>query len=253
MSRSVRAAMKPSIVVGEDGTNGGLWCSPVAKTSRPTSSAFSAIRTIAWIRSASDGTRPVVGSGVTSPTEKTPNCMPPPKIVEVSIILANAAVGGGIPGASRGRPRPRDDQSRSGRPGGTGRAGRAGRARRRTRGDGTARGRLAAALRPGPGRGLGAGNVRARPDRLDLQGDRDLVAEHDLVPLERDVELDAEVAAADGRGRGEARPGAAPGIRADAVELGQQPDGTGDVLDRQVAVHVEAGGARPAADCGAFH
>src|SRR5690606_17660984 len=31
--------------------------------------------TIALIRSASVGVRPVVGSGVTSPTEKTPNCI----------------------------------------------------------------------------------------------------------------------------------------------------------------------------------
>ena len=75
MSRDVFAAMKPSVVVGEDGTNGGLWCSPDAKTSRPTSSAFSAIATIASIRSCSVGVRPVVGSVVTSPTEKTPNCM----------------------------------------------------------------------------------------------------------------------------------------------------------------------------------
>ena len=59
MIRSVRAAMKPSNVVGDDGTNGGLWCSPVAKTSRPTSSAFSAILTVAWMRSASVGVRPV--------------------------------------------------------------------------------------------------------------------------------------------------------------------------------------------------
>ena len=43
------------MVVGEEGTNGGLWCSPVAKTSRPTSSAFSAIVTIALIRSCSVG------------------------------------------------------------------------------------------------------------------------------------------------------------------------------------------------------
>src|SRR5690606_24838389 len=173
-----------------------------------------------------------------------------PRPVAVGLGLPAAGRGGGTLRAGRTR---RAGQAERHGPSGTGRAGRAGRARRRTRGDGAAPGRLAAALRPGPGRGLGAGNVRARPDRLDLQGDRDLVAEHDLVPLERDVELDAEVAAADGRGRGEARPGAAPGIRADAVELRQQPDGTGDVLDRQVAVHVEAGGARPAADCGAFH
>jgi putative FMN-dependent luciferase-like monooxygenase len=33
--------------VGLEGTNGGLWCSPVANTSRPTSSAFLAIVTIA--------------------------------------------------------------------------------------------------------------------------------------------------------------------------------------------------------------
>lgn len=75
MRFSVRAATQPSMVVGEEGTNGGLWCSPVAKTSRPTSSAFSAIRRIALIRSASVGVRPVVGSGVTSPTLKIPNCM----------------------------------------------------------------------------------------------------------------------------------------------------------------------------------
>jgi hypothetical protein len=31
--------------------------------------------TIAWTRSASVRERPVVGSGVTSPTEKIPNCM----------------------------------------------------------------------------------------------------------------------------------------------------------------------------------
>ncbi len=55
--------------------NGGLWCSPVAKTSSPTSSAFLAIATVALIRSCSDGVRPVVGSVVTSPTVKMPNCM----------------------------------------------------------------------------------------------------------------------------------------------------------------------------------
>ena len=62
-------------MVGDDGTNGGLWCSPVAKTSSPTSSAFSAIATIALIRSPSLGVRPVVGSGVTSPTLNIPNCI----------------------------------------------------------------------------------------------------------------------------------------------------------------------------------
>src|SRR3954463_9586165 len=67
--------MYPSIVVGDEGTKGGLWCSPVAKTSRPTSSALRAIRTIALIRSCSLGVLPLVGSVVTSPTVKIPNCM----------------------------------------------------------------------------------------------------------------------------------------------------------------------------------
>ena len=56
------AAMKPRWVVGLLGTNGGLWCSPVAKTSSPTSSALSAMRVIDSMRSASLGVRPVVGS-----------------------------------------------------------------------------------------------------------------------------------------------------------------------------------------------
>ena len=63
------------MVVGEDVTNGGLWCSPVAKTSRPISSALSATVSMIWIRSASLTVWPVVGSVVMSPTVKTPNCM----------------------------------------------------------------------------------------------------------------------------------------------------------------------------------
>src|SRR5437899_1563532 len=63
------------MVVGDDGTKGGLWCSPVAKTSRPTSSALRAMVTIALIRSCSLGVRPEVGSVVTSPTVKIPNCI----------------------------------------------------------------------------------------------------------------------------------------------------------------------------------
>ena len=74
-NRSVRAAMWASVVVGEEEKNGGLWCSPSAKTSRPTSSTFVAIRRTALIRSATLGARPVVGSVVMSLTEKTPNCM----------------------------------------------------------------------------------------------------------------------------------------------------------------------------------
>src|SRR3982751_6012316 len=60
--------------------NGGLWCSPTATTSSPTSSAFLAISTVALIRSCSVGVRPVVGSGVTSPTVKMPNCMSLPLV-----------------------------------------------------------------------------------------------------------------------------------------------------------------------------
>ena len=48
-----------------------------ATTSSPTSSAFLAMATCALIRSCSVGVRPVVGSGVTSPTVKMPSCMCP--------------------------------------------------------------------------------------------------------------------------------------------------------------------------------
>ena len=57
----VRAAMWASVVVGEEEKNGGLWCSPRAKTSSPTSSAFRAMVRTALIRSASVEVRPVVG------------------------------------------------------------------------------------------------------------------------------------------------------------------------------------------------
>ena len=73
--RSVCAATYASVVVGEDEKNGGLWCSPRANTSSPTSSVFFAISTTALIRSASLGVRPVVGSVVMSLTVKTPNCI----------------------------------------------------------------------------------------------------------------------------------------------------------------------------------
>ena len=63
------------MAVGFEAMNGGLWCSPVAKTSRPTSSAFLAMATVALMRSYSVGVRPVVGSVVTSPTVKIPICM----------------------------------------------------------------------------------------------------------------------------------------------------------------------------------
>ena len=43
ISRLVVAAMYASSVVGADEKNGGLWCSPIANTSSPTSSVFCAI------------------------------------------------------------------------------------------------------------------------------------------------------------------------------------------------------------------
>jgi hypothetical protein len=55
MIRLVNAAMCASSVVGEEEKNGGLWCSPIAKTSSPTSSARCAMRTMASMRSASLG------------------------------------------------------------------------------------------------------------------------------------------------------------------------------------------------------
>src|SRR3954471_24972213 len=55
--------------------NGGVGCSPSATTSGPTSSAFLAIAIVALMRSCSVDVRPVVGSGVTSPTVKMPSCM----------------------------------------------------------------------------------------------------------------------------------------------------------------------------------
>src|SRR5699024_448544 len=75
MSRLVSAPICDSVVVGLEGMNGGLWCSPVAKTSRPISSAFCAMAIVFLMRSCSVGVVPVVGSVVTSPTVKIPNCM----------------------------------------------------------------------------------------------------------------------------------------------------------------------------------
>src|SRR5215212_1590803 len=78
ISLLVVAAMNDSRVVGADEKKGGLWCSPMANTSSPTSSVFCAIRTMASIRSASLGVAPDTGSRVTSLTENTPNCMQSP-------------------------------------------------------------------------------------------------------------------------------------------------------------------------------
>ena len=50
-------------MVGAEAMNGGLWCSPVANTSSPTSSAFVAIAIVALIRSCSVGVTPGGGVG----------------------------------------------------------------------------------------------------------------------------------------------------------------------------------------------
>src|SRR5690554_312789 len=71
----VFAASQLLMATGLDGKNGGLWCSPIAKTSRPTSSACWAIVSTSCRREASVGVFPVVGSVVMSPTLKIPNCM----------------------------------------------------------------------------------------------------------------------------------------------------------------------------------
>ena len=80
--------MCASSVVGDEEKNGGLWCSPIAKTSRPTSSARRAIWTIASMRSASLGVRPVTGFRVMSLTEKIPNCIPD-RLVGCTATIAN--------------------------------------------------------------------------------------------------------------------------------------------------------------------
>src|SRR5690606_31731514 len=65
------------MATGLEGKNGGLWCSPIANTSRPTSSACFAIVSTSRRREASLGVCPVVGSVVMSPTLKMPNCICP--------------------------------------------------------------------------------------------------------------------------------------------------------------------------------
>ena len=71
----MRAAMVPSSVTGEEGTKGGLWCSPVPKKSRPSCSAATAISIVFLMRSCSLGPRPVAGSATMSPTVKMPKCI----------------------------------------------------------------------------------------------------------------------------------------------------------------------------------
>jgi len=80
-------------VVGEEEKNGGLWCSPIANTSSPTSSVFWAIWVIASIRSASLGVSPDTGSRVMSLTEKIPNCMSCLRYMRLHVPEPSAAAG----------------------------------------------------------------------------------------------------------------------------------------------------------------
>src|SRR4051812_9691486 len=104
--RSVRAAMWASSTGGLAGAaNGGLWCSPVAKMSRPISSAFNAMATVFLMRSCSVGVRPSVGSVVTSPTVKMPNSIrvPPLEVVACSTEGCTRLFRPGTPTATRSR------------------------------------------------------------------------------------------------------------------------------------------------------
>src|SRR5579859_210525 len=103
MSFLVVAAMYASSVVGDEEKNGGLWCSPIANTSMPTSSVFCAILTTASIRSASLGVWSVVGSRVISLTEKIPNCTSRLQIYAFAWIY-NATEGAVFPGGAGSPP-----------------------------------------------------------------------------------------------------------------------------------------------------
>src|SRR4051794_19867510 len=90
--------MDARVVVGEEEKNGGLWCSPKAKTSSPTSSAFFAIARTALTRSPPVGVRPVVGSVVMSLTEKIPNRISSSKVDDVSCASYKVHDESSIPG-----------------------------------------------------------------------------------------------------------------------------------------------------------
>ena len=76
MIRLVSAAMCASSVVGDEEKNGGLWCSPIADTSSLYLIGAWAIRSIAWICSASFGALRVTGFRVMfGSTRRFPNCI----------------------------------------------------------------------------------------------------------------------------------------------------------------------------------
>src|SRR5580704_11783082 len=74
---------------------------------------------------------------------------------------------------------------------------------------------------------------------LDLEGDRDLLADGDAAAGDRAVVADAEVVPVDLAAGGEARPRAAVGVRAEAVDLKLQRDRPGGAADGEVAVEQE--------------
>src|SRR5580700_689866 len=76
-------------------------------------------------------------------------------------------------------------------------------------------------------------------DALDLDADRDLLADDDAAAGDRAVVADAEVVPVDLAGGGEARPRAAVGVRAEAVDLKLQRDRPGRAMDGEVAVQQE--------------
>ena len=64
--RDVRSAAAASVTTGAETAKSGRWCSPIAKTSRPTSSASDASSMRLRRRRAGEIARPVAGSGVSS-------------------------------------------------------------------------------------------------------------------------------------------------------------------------------------------
>ncbi len=69
--------------------------------------------------------------------------------------------------------------------------------------------------------------------RLDGDHDVDLVADHQLVALERDVEVDAPLLARQGRGALEADAAVAPRVDADAEVVELEVDRLAGVFDRE--------------------
>src|SRR6266571_3526250 len=76
-------------------------------------------------------------------------------------------------------------------------------------------------------------------DALGFDVDRDLLADGDAAAGDRAVVADTEVVPVDLAGGGEACPGAAEGVRTEAVHLKLQGDEPGDTADRELAVKQE--------------